>query len=262
VHDLIAELRTKSRISFQDALTRFGRYVPRMEAVLRREGVPIELAYLPVVESGYRNQATSHAGTAGPWRFPADAGRRYGLRIDHYVDERHDPVSSTRAAARYLTDLHTIFGSWLLVLVAYNIGPTRLSRIMRLHGARTFWDMAAEGRLPAETSGFVQRFLAAISIARAPAAHGFEESSEPVPSYDLVRVNDALSFESLAEFAGVPAARIAELNPALVRRRIPPWGYRVRLPRGTGQRFEAAARDGNSPRVTRLRRVSLPRRLL
>lgn len=245
VDDFVEKYRTDLRGFFERAYSRSGRYVPRMQSILAREGLPTELAYLPLIESGYRLEAVSRAGAVGPWQFIRGTGKRYGLRMDGYVDERRDPVKSTRAAAHYLRDLYGMFGNWHLSLAAYNSGEDRVARILSRKGVDSYWDMRDGGLLPRETSDYVPRFLAAVQIAREPGMHGFDASEEAPLRYELVRVDRSLSFKTLARMAGVSEGQIAELNPALVRRMTPPdrRGYRIRLPKGTKARFVAAYAD-------------------
>ena len=241
VADFVNSFQTRRRNFFQDALERSGKFRRRMTMILTREGLPAELSYLPLIESSYRNSAVSRAGAAGPWQFVRETARRYGLRIDGYVDERRDPLKSTHAAARYLRDLHAAFGNWHLSLAAYNSGQERVARTLQ-HGVRTYWDMVERRSLPKETSDYVARFLAALQIMRAPESHGFTQPSCRPLQFDLVQVHRRLSFRTVAQMAGVSAADIAELNPALLQKVTPPdpGGYRVRVPKGTKQRFELA----------------------
>ena len=132
---------------------------------LHEEGVPAELAYLPIIESGFSMHAVSHAGAVGPWQFVRGTGERYGLRIDGYVDERRDPEKATRAAARYLRDLYERFGDWHLALAGYNSGEGNIERIQNWKGCEDYWEMSDRGYLPNETSEFVPRFLAAVEVA-------------------------------------------------------------------------------------------------
>lgn len=242
VDDFVSTFQSDLRGFLQRALLRSGRYLPRMAAIMEEEGVPPELAYLPLIESGFRPEAVSRAGAVGPWQLIRGTGRRYGLRIDRYVDERRDPVKSTRAAARYLRDLYAMFGNWELSLAAYNTGEARIARILERHQVDDFWDMMEGGYLQRETRDFVPQFLAALQIARAPEAHGFDESDAEPVRYDLVRVDRSLPLRTVAKLAGAPVEEVSGLNPQLVRGVTPPdrEGYRVRVPKGTGERFELA----------------------
>jgi membrane-bound lytic murein transglycosylase D len=238
----VAHYQTRMRASLQDALERSGQYRARIIAILEREGVPTDLAYLPLIESGFRTHAVSRAGAVGLWQFVPETGRRYGLRIDAYVDERRDPVRATRAAARYLRDLHAQFRSWHLSLAAYNVGPARVARLVARRGVRPDARLVAEDSLPLETRNYVSQFFAVVQIAHAPERHGFTRSAQSPTRYEVVRVRSSVSFRRLASLAGVSVAAIAELNPALVQRITPPdqRGYPVRVPRGTKERFGIA----------------------
>lgn len=242
VAEWVDEFQNERRTFFQRALERSGKYVPSMRAILTSEGLPPELVYLPIIESGFRPEAVSPAGAVGPWQFIRGTGKRYGLRIDRYVDERRDPIESTRAAARYLRDLYGMFGSWQLSLAAYNTGEMRIVRILDRDSSLDFWDMRERGYLHPETRDYVPQFLAAVAIAREPQRHGFESPDLTLPRYDTVHVDRSLSFDTVAELANVSVREIAELNPALVRRVTPPDsdGYEIRIPEGTRERFETA----------------------
>jgi len=240
VDDFVARFQTDLRGFFGRALERSARYVPRMSSILQKEGVPPELAYLPLIESGFQIRAVSRAGAVGPWQLIPGTGRRYGLRIDSYVDERRDPVKSTQAAARYLKDLHEMFGDWHLSLAAYNTGEGNISRIIDAGLAGDFWEMSDEGYLYRETENFVPEFLAALHIAETPEAYGFESpEAEPV-RYDLVAVRRPLPLATVARLSGATAEEIKDLNPALHRGVVPPQGYTVRLPKGSKETFEVA----------------------
>lgn len=235
----VADFQTNLRDFFDGALLRGAKYVPTMTDILVRGGVPAELAYLPLIESGYRPHAVSPAGAVGPWQFIRETGRRYGLRIDTLVDERRDPIKSTQAAAEYLRDLHAMFGDWELSLAAYNSGEYRVARILASKDADDFWDMRERGYLPDETSDYVPRFLAAVRIARAPADYGFAAPAHEPYHYETVHVDRQVSLRTAAGMCGVPAAKLAELNPAL-RRGISPSGYALRVPAGAAAPLRTA----------------------
>ena len=169
----VARFESNGRGSLASALLRSRQYVPRISAILLEDGLPPELAYLPLIESGFQPQAISRAGAVGLWQLLASTGRHYGLRIDRHIDERRDPIKSTRAAARYLKDLHEAFGDWHLALAAYNSGEHALSRLLARSPSVSFWELRMSGHLHAETADFVPKFLAAVQIAESPEAHGF-----------------------------------------------------------------------------------------
>jgi membrane-bound lytic murein transglycosylase D len=240
VDSFVNTFQTRWRGFYQGALDRSGRYMPKMQRVLRDENLPSALAYLPIIESGFRTHAVSRAGAVGPWQFIRATGRRYGLRIDSYVDERRDPVKSTHAAARYFKDLYAQFGDWHLSLAAYNTGEMNIARILERGRADDYWEMSARGYLPSETRDFVPQFLAAVQIAHAPEVYGFDAPQDEELHYDLVRVNHSVSLKMVAKFSNASVNEITELNPALHRGITPPQGYTVRVPKGTKEIVEVA----------------------
>ena len=240
VDSFVTRFQTDLRGFYSNALSRSGRYVPRMSSILEKQGLPQELAYLPLIESGFRPHAVSRAGAVGPWQLIPGTGRRYGLRIDRYVDERRDPVKSTQAAAKYLKDLHDMFGDWHLSLAAYNTGEQNIVRILEKGRAEDFWEMSDRGYLYEETRDFVPEFLAALHIAETPEAYGFDSPSEEPLRYDMVRVNRPITLSTIARLSGASENAVKELNPALQRGVVPPNGYLVRVPKGSKETFEVA----------------------
>lgn len=241
VDEYVRRFQNDMRGFFRTALERSGQFVPRMTTILRKHGLPEELVYLPLIESSYVLHAVSPANAAGPWQFISPTGRRYGLRIDHYVDERRDPIKSTEAAARYLKDLYGMFGDWNLALAAYNTGEGNISRFIESRKARTYWDMHRGGYLHKETQHYVPRFLAAIRIARDPEAYGFDRPKAGDLSYDWVHVTHPLPLSRIAELAGTSKDTIAKLNPALRRGVVPRSGYTVKIPKGAKRAYQLAA---------------------
>lgn len=240
VESFVTRFQTTLRAFFSRALARSSCYVPHMSSILEKEGVPRELAYLPLIESAFRPHAVSRAGAVGFWQFIPGTARRYGLRIDRYVDERRDPVRSTRAAARYLKDLHDLFGNWPLSLAAYNTGEQNIARILERKTIVDFWQMSERGYLVDETRDFVPEFVAALRIAEAPEAYGFDPPSERPMRYERMMVKRGLTLSTLARLSGTSLTTIRVLNPALQRGVVPPTGYPVRLPLGSKGTFKVA----------------------
>jgi len=246
VQNFVGQYQTNLRGYMQQALLRASKYLPRFARILAEEGVPRELAYLPIVESGYKMYAVSHAGAVGPWQFVRGTGQRYGLRIDGYVDERRDPEKATRAAARYLRDLYERFGDWHLALAGYNTGEANIERI-QAQGCDDFWEMSDRGYLPNETSEFVPRFLAAVEVASAPEEYGFDVPPPSPTHFETVEVTRPISLKAVAQLSGCDEDTIRELNPALNHGIVPPQGYRIRLPKGTREQFEVALASYHEP---------------
>lgn len=228
----------RGRRSFQIHLTRAGRYEQAMRAIMREYGLPQDLVYLSLIESGYDPNAYSRAHAVGLWQFLSSTGRRYGLRIDEWVDQRRDPIQATRAAAAYLEDLYEEFGCWYLAAAAYNSGASRVRRAIRRTGSRDFWTLARRRYLPRETRDYVPKFIAAALIAKQPQRYGFSVARAAPIRYDIGQVPDATSLSVIAEAAGVREAEVIALNPQLIRRATPPGErYFVRLPERTGAAF-------------------------
>ena len=234
--------------NFQHWLDRKAACDSLVTDILVSEGLPSELIYLAVIESGLSPRATSAVKAVGPWQFMSGTAKLFDLRDDWWVDERRDLEMSTRAAARYLKQLHDQFGDWALVLAAYNTGENRVLRKIRQHGHDNFWSL----RLPSQTTNHIPKFIAAARIGADPEKYGFTvKSVEPI-SYDVVEVTDATDLNLIAECAGVDPAVVKQLNPALLRGATPPGAqdYPVRVPKGTGRQTLAS-----------LRKIPLDRRL-
>lgn len=230
--------QTRGRESFEITLARAGRYEKLMREVLRRKGLPEDLVFLSLIESGFAPEAYSSASAAGLWQFVPATARIYGLEISHWVDERYDPIAATGAAAEYLEDLQREFGDWWLTVAAYNAGPGRVHRAMRRAGSRDFWTLAERRVLRRETRDYVPKLIAAALIAKQPEKYGLRKRPEPIATFDIGHVPDATSLDVIADAAGVPLDEILALNLHLVRGITPPGErYRVRLPAGRPRVF-------------------------
>jgi membrane-bound lytic murein transglycosylase D len=222
-------------------LKRVHVYGPMIEHILAEEDVPKEMKYLAMAESGLNPRARSWAGAVGMWQFMPATGRRYGLRINAWVDERRDPEKATRAAARHLRDLYEEFGDWHLAMAAFNCGAGCVRHALRRTDAAdpSYWD--AYDYLPRETRGYVPMFIATAYVMENPEAYGFEPAPPtPAFSYDYVAVHGSmLSLRTLADLAGTDASVLRSLNPELRRGRVPPSRdrYHLRIPLGTYPRF-------------------------
>jgi membrane-bound lytic murein transglycosylase D len=212
-------------------LSRAGRYLGMIRDVLRRNGLPEDLAFTAMIESGFNPLAVSHAGAKGLWQFMAATARRYGLRVDQWVDERLDPEKATGAAAAYLRDLHGIFGSWTLAQAAYNAGEMRVIRALRVTGERDFWPLVRTPHLAQETKEFVPQIQAAVMIGRDPARFGFEVKDAEHAPVERLPVPPSTDLTRLAAAAGMPADALRGLNPMLVKGVTPPGApYEVKIP--------------------------------
>jgi soluble lytic murein transglycosylase-like protein len=211
--------------------TRSGRYLNMIRDVLRRHEMPEELAFVAMIESGFNPLAVSRAGAKGMWQFMAGTARRYGLRVDQWVDERLDPEKSTLAAVAYLRDLYVQFGSWHLAQAAYNAGEMKIVRAIKGVGSTDFWALARSAFLRTETKEFVPQIQAATVIGREPERYGFEVTEPGRARVETVRVPPSTSLQKLASAAGVPLKMLRDLNPVLVRGVTPPRDpYDLRIP--------------------------------
>jgi len=220
---------------------RSGRYWTMIRDVLRSKGLPEDLAFTVMIESGFDTKAVSRAGAKGLWQFMAATARLYGLRVDHWVDERFDPEKSTVAAAAYLRDLHARYGSWELAHAAYNAGSAVVDKAMRATGSSDFWALARTKFLRRETKEFVPAIHAATVIGRDPGQYGFEFVGSESPEIERVAVPPATDFRKLSAKAGISLQMLKALNPTLIRGVTPPGAtWEVRVPAGTGDGVLAA----------------------
>jgi membrane-bound lytic murein transglycosylase D len=229
---------------FERALARSGKYRSLMGNILRKEGLPENLVYLALIESGFSPDAYSRANAIGPWQFIHSTALRYGLTINSWVDERKDPVLSTRAAAAYLKDLYEKFGEWFLAAAAYNAGEATVGNAVQHSRTNDYWILSQKRKqLKLETRDYVPKFVAATLIAGAPEKYGFEDVAyEPPLEYDQVTIRAPLRLQTVAKLANTEVNVIKELNPALLRNFTPPKddGFALRLPVGSGKIFLAA----------------------
>jgi len=233
-------------------LSRAGPYLPMIREVLGASGLPLDLAYLPLIESAFSLTAYSRARAHGMWQFISSTGRHYGLEVGSLVDERRDPVRSTEAAAAYLSDLYGEFNDWYLALAAYNSGAGNVRRAIRRSGSRDFWTLRRY--LPRETRNYVPAFIASVIIAKNPVSFGFVAPVEQEWDFDTIEIPDALDLEFLATKSGIPLEDLRELNPAIRRDLTPAKSVTIlRLPLGTADSAQAVldsnARSDWAPRM-------------
>ena len=214
VHSRIAFYANKRKKHLGTMLGRAPGYFPLFEETLDRHGLPLELKYLAVVESGLNPMACSHAGARGLWQFMYATAKYQGLRIDSYIDERRDPVRSTEAACMYLSRLYSLYDDWYLALAAYNAGPGNVNRaIRRSGGKRNFWEIRFF--LPRETRNYVPAFMAVTYIMEFPAEHNiFPRDVAPHFAFlDTVMVDEVMRFDQIAPLLDLDESTLARLNP-------------------------------------------------
>ena len=215
---------------------------PLMYEKLRAAGVPEDLVYLSMIESGYSTAAYSTAAAAGLWQFIPSTARMYDMRVDSWVDERRDPEISTDAAIAFMKDLYRDYGDWRLVWAAYNGGPGRVAKGIARHGTRDFWELERRNAFADETDNYVPKIMAAAIIGKHPERYGFTgiEYAPPLQR-DTVRVEQGMfGLDVLAECAGISQEELAALNPHLRQFAIPPDGAWIHVPTGRGETFLAA----------------------
>lgn len=241
INDYIVFFQTRLRDRFELWLARSGQYTVLMRDILREHQLPEDLVFLALIESGFNPKAFSRAKAAGPWQFIQGTGKRYGLRIDQWIDERRDPVKSTVAAAKYLKDLFGIFGSWPLSMASYNAGEGRIMRAMARTKSEDFWELKQTRHIRPETKNYVPKYMAATMIARNPQKYGFDIEYHSPFTYDEVEIPKATPLKTIAKAAGVTIAEIKTYNPELKKEMTPPGypRYRLKLPTGTRETFLA-----------------------
>jgi membrane-bound lytic murein transglycosylase D len=244
VEYFIDYFQTRLRNRFSLWMARSTRFMPMMKKILAEHGLPEDLVYLAMIESGFSTKAYSRAHAVGPWQFIRETGQRYGLRVSAWVDERKDPVKSTRAAAKHLADLFNRFGSWYLAAAGYNAGEGKISRALSMYNAQNFWDLTAEHRryIKEETKQYVPKMIAAALIAKEPEKYGFFEIPYQSPlSYEEVPLPGGVELKEVAASCGVDVETIVDLNPELRRWITPPGDseYTLRIPTGSKDRLMA-----------------------
>jgi membrane-bound lytic murein transglycosylase D len=220
---------------------RSGRYLGMIFDVFRAKGLPEDLAFTAMIESGFNPVAVSRVGAKGLWQFMAPTARLYGLRVDRWVDERLDPEKSTVAAAGYLNDLYVRYGSWELAQAAYNAGEVKIDKAIRGTGSTDFWDLSRSKYLRRETKDFVPAIQAAMVIGRDPSQYGFEPSPVAMPDVERVTVPASTDLRKLATSTGIPLPTLRRLNAVLIRGVTPPGKpWDIRVPAGTRDAVVAA----------------------
>ena len=221
---------------FIEAYKRSGKYRPQIVKALKAAGMPVELSWLPLIESGFKVNALSRARALGLWQFIPSTGYKFGLKRNKYIDERIDPVKATQAAIEYLKELHQIFGDWSTVLAAYNCGEGQVLRVIRSQNINyldNFWDLYE--RLPRETARYVPRFMAALFIINNPEKYGLDAISVDDPlEYETLTVSKQIHLKNIAKEIDVDENILRELNPELRYRILPQEQYPLKVPPGKG----------------------------
>lgn len=236
----ISYFQSSGRKYYSNWLSRSGKYIPMMQTILKEHGLPQDLVYLSMIESGFRPVALSHAKAMGPWQFMKGTSKMYGLRTNWWIDERRDPEKSTVAAAQHLKDLYDQFSHWYLAAAGYNAGAGKITRAMQRYSTEDFWEMTQFRYLKPETKNYVPKLLAAAIIAKQPEAYGFTGVvyEEPI-QYTKVHVPEQVELRAVAAALEIDPVVVEELNPELLRGVTPSDypDYQLKLPVGLQDRF-------------------------
>jgi LysM repeat protein len=224
------------------ALGRAETYRPLMTSIFREHEIPEDLVYLSLIESGFNTHAYSSAGACGPWQLMKGTAKRYGLRVDKWVDERRDPEKSTLAAVKYLKNLYAMFGDWYLALTAYNAGEGKVAAAIQRYNSTDLWYLREKTYFKQESSDFVPKLLAAITIGKKPGEYGFaelESSGAPMPSLTKVHIPFSADLKMIAATAEISLFELKRYNPELCSTRTPPdrGGYWIKIPESKREMF-------------------------
>lgn len=244
----ISYFQVRGKNFFRDWLEKSTKYMPLLQSELKKAGLPTDLAYMVMIESGFSTQAVSSAQAVGPWQFIQSTGTTYGLQKNWWLDERRDIKKSTLAAIRYLKDLNQEFGSWYLVAASYNMGENGLRRQIKKYGTRDYWELVKKGALPQETQDYVPKILAAMMIAKAPNLYGFRDIDAQFPlQYEMVFAPPGTDVDLLADHLSVTRKSMRELNAELFLGYIPKtaMGHYVHIPLGSLSVAREFFRDQN-----------------
>ena len=233
VEHCIVLFQTTIRDKFVTWLARSGKYIPFMKNLLKEQGLPEDLVYMALIESGFDPYAYSRSKAVGPWQFIDRTGKRYGLKVNWWVDERRDPEKSTIAAAKYLKDLYEMFACWYLAAAGYNAGEYRIIKAMKRFRTEDFWALTKHPYLKRETKNYVPLMIAAALVAKDPEKYGFTgiEYQEPL-RYEKVKVPELTDLSHIAKACEISLEEIKDLNPELRRGVTPPDepGYEIKIP--------------------------------
>ena len=240
VEQFIQYFQTTGRKIFTNWLARSERYIPFMRNLLKENGLPEDLVYLALIESGFNPYAYSRRKASGPWQFIYLTGKRYGLKVNWWVDERRDPEKSTIAAAKYLKDLYDMFECWYLAAASYNAGERKIANAMKRYRTEDFWELTKYRYLKRETKDYVPQMIAAALIAKDPEKYGFIdiEYLEPL-QYEKVKVPAVTDLRLIAKACEISLEELKDLNPELLRWCTPPDSpeYEIKIPVGKRELF-------------------------
>lgn len=240
VEQFIQYFQTTGKKIFSNWLSRSGKYIPFMRDLLREHGLPEDLVFMALIESGFSPYAYSRKKASGPWQFIYLTGKKYGLKVNWWVDERRDPEKSTIAAAKYLKDLYDMFECWYLAAASYNAGEGKIANAVRRYKTEDFWELTKYRYLKKETKDYVPQMIAAALIAKDPEKYGFDDLQYEEPlQYEKVVIPEAVDLALIAKFCESSVEELKELNPELLRWCTPPDdpNYEIKIPLGKKEIF-------------------------
>ncbi len=239
--------QTRGKKWFQVWLNRSEMYIPHINRLLDQQGLPRDLGYLAMIESGYSAQAVSSADAVGFWQFILPTAQKFGLQYSWWIDERKDIIKSTWAASKYLSHLKKLFGSWYLAASGYNMGETRLRKLIKRHNSSDFWILSQKKDFPEETRDYVPKLIAATMIAKAPKLYGFKRPNGKKLEYNYHYVPGGTDLFRLAEHLKIDRKDITKLNPELIHGMVPKHvpSHRIRIPMGSAKKVAKYLRREN-----------------
>jgi len=240
VEQFIQYFQTTAKKVFSNWLARSEKYIPFMKNLLKENGLPEDLVYMALIESGFNPYAYSRRKASGPWQFIYLTGKRYGLKANWWVDERRDPEKSTIAAAKYLKDLYDMFECWYLAAAGYNAGEGKIVNAMKRYRTEDFWELSKYSYLKRETRDYVPQMIAAALIAKDPEKYGFVDIEYEGPlRYEKVKVPAVTDLRVIAKACEISVEELKDLNPELLRWCAPPDSpeYEIKIPFGKKKLF-------------------------
>jgi len=248
VSQWISFFQGRGRNFFRQWLEKSSKYMPQIQSDLKAAGLPTDLAFMVMIESGFSATAVSSAQAVGPWQFIQSTGRNYGLRQAHWIDERRDLQKSTQAAIRYLKDLYAEFGSWYLVAASYNMGENGLRKQIMKHRTKDFWELVRRQALPPETQDYVPKILAAMMISKAPNLYGFRDLDPYFPvAKETIFAPGGTDLDLLADHLNITRKALRDLNAEIILGYIPQQviGHTIRIPKGSQLAAQTFFREQN-----------------
>ncbi len=244
VRSWISYFQGNGKRDFKRWLERSSRYLPRIIPVLEAQGLPRDLAYLAMIESGFSHSAVSTAEAVGYWQFIKPTANRYGLKVEWWLDERRDIIKSTIAAAHYLNDLYKMFDSWYLAAASYNMGEGRAKGLIKKHGTNNYWALSKKSDFPKETEQYIPKLIAAMLIAKTPKIYGFRDLKPMSPiAYEFFNAPGGTDLENLSLYLGTDKETLTKLNPEITKGFIPMYVsfHKIRIPPGHSLRAKRFA---------------------